>query len=142
MSASAMKMAARFGFVALGMSLAIAPASSVFANQPPELQGDAAPVAAPAKPVAKAADSKANKAVIAKGRELFSNWGCSSCHSLADAQADGHVGPAFDGDTNLSVDYVINRVTNGQGAMPSFGGQMTDDEIKTIAKYITSVAQH
>ena len=30
---------------------------------------------------------------------------------------------------------------NGSGAMPSFGGQMSDDEIETLAQYIVQVAR-
>lgn len=133
-SASVMKMAATLGFVGLGIALAIAPSTRLLASQAPELADNAAT----AQPAANAGD---DKALLDKGRELFSNWGCGSCHSLADAGGTGHVGPAFDGDANLSVDFITNRVTNGQGAMPSFGGQMTDDEIKTIATYIAKVAQ-
>jgi mono/diheme cytochrome c family protein len=78
-------------------------------------------------------------AKIAKGRELFTNWSCNSCHSLADANAEGHVGPSFDGNAGLTVQFVTSRVTDGQGAMPAFGGQMTDEEIATIAAYIVAV---
>ncbi len=93
---------------------------------------------APATPPAAMADPAAAKE---KGRELFATWGCSSCHSLADADATGHVGPSFDGDANLTKAFVIDRVTNGQGAMPAFGGQMTDPEIDAVATYITAVAK-
>jgi mono/diheme cytochrome c family protein len=74
------------------------------------------------------------------GKEIFLDWGCGSCHSLADAGADGHVGPVFDGDPNLTKDFVIGRVTNGQGAMPSFGGQLTEKEISELADYIVKAA--
>jgi mono/diheme cytochrome c family protein len=87
----------------------------------------------PAGAVATAAAAKVDPA---KGRELFSNWSCGSCHSLADAGGTGHVGPALDGNKNLSKALVVDRVTNGQGQMPAFGGQMTDEEIGQIADYI------
>lgn len=76
----------------------------------------------------------------APGKELFLDWGCSTCHTLADAEATGHVGPVLDGDPNLTKAYIVNRVTNGQGAMPSFGGQMTDKEIAEIADYLLKAA--
>ncbi len=72
---------------------------------------------------------------------MFNNYGCSSCHTLADAGASGHVGPSFDGDSNLSHDFVVDRVTNGQGPMPSFGGQMTSDEIDALATYVMHAAK-
>lgn len=79
-------------------------------------------------------------AKISKGRDLFANYGCGGCHTLSDAGATGHVGPSLDGNANLSEAYVTDRVTNGQGPMPSFGGQMSPDEINAIATYVTHVA--
>jgi mono/diheme cytochrome c family protein len=113
----------------------------------------AAPAAAPATPQstktatptsttppagAAAAPAATSVAAVdpAKGRELFSNWSCGSCHALADAGGTGHVGPALDGNRNLSKSLVVDRVTNGQGQMPAFGGQMTDEEIAQISDYI------
>lgn len=126
MSGKAMVAVARLGFAAaLGLTLA----SSAFGIQ--AAGGDAkAGALTPAT-------SDAGK--LAKGRELFANWSCGSCHSLSDAGAEGHVGPAFDGNTSLTEAFIVNRVTNGQGAMPAFGGQMTDQEIATIASYINTV---
>ena len=80
-------------------------------------------------------------AKVAKGRDLFANYGCSACHTLSDAGADGHVGPSLDGDANLSQAFVVDRVTNGQGQMPAFGGQMSAEEIDAVAAYITTVAK-
>jgi mono/diheme cytochrome c family protein len=79
-------------------------------------------------------------AKMAKGKDLFANYGCGGCHSLADAGATGHVGPSFDGDSNLTESFVVNRVTNGQGAMPAFGDQMSADEIAAVAAYVTHAA--
>jgi sulfite dehydrogenase len=111
------------------MKVALAAAGAVLAlaamNQPSAAQGAAA---AP------------DAAKLKKGREVFDNYGCASCHSLADAGATGHVGPSFDGDPNLSEDFVTNRVTNGQGAMPSFSGQMSNDEISAVAAYVVHAA--
>jgi mono/diheme cytochrome c family protein len=74
------------------------------------------------------------------GKELFINWSCGSCHALSDADADGHVGPAFDGDPNLTRAFIVNRLTNGQGAMPSFSGLMTEQEIGEVADYVIKAA--
>ena len=92
---------------------------------------------------ANAADSAAPAAAAAPadpGKQVFLDWGCSTCHTLADAGADGHVGPVLDGDPNLTKAFVINRVTNGQGAMPSFGGQLSDKEIAEVADYVVKAA--
>lgn len=82
----------------------------------------------------------ADPARIEKGRELFAIWGCGSCHALNDADATGHVGPGFDHNPGLSQTLIVDRVTNGQGPMPAFGGQMTDQEISDLATYISQVA--
>ena len=94
-----------------------------------------------AKPAATtAAVAGVDAAKIAKGRDVFSNYGCGGCHSLADAGATGHVGPSFDGDSNLSEAFVNDRVTNGQGPMPAFGSQMQPDEIAAISYYVAHAA--
>jgi mono/diheme cytochrome c family protein len=65
--------------------------------------------------------------------------GCSGCHTLADAGAAGNVGPNLD-QTKPSFDKVVERVTNGKPPMPSFKGQLTDQQIQDVAAYVSSVA--
>ena len=72
------------------------------------------------------------------GRQLFSDWSCGSCHVLKDAGGMGHVGPSLDGNTALTKDLVVSRVSNGQGAMPGFAGALTDEEIAVLADYIVA----
>ena len=100
---------------------------------PSQAQSGAAP--------APAAAAAPDPAKLAKGRDIFNNYGCASCHTLADAGAQGHVGPSFDSDTNLTEAFITDRVTNGQGVMPAFGGQMSPEEIDAIATYVTAVAK-
>jgi len=90
-----------------------------------------------AAPGASAADAD----TLTQGRQLFTDWGCGSCHVLKDAGGAGHVGPALDGDANLSKTFVANRILNGQGAMPGFAGAMTDEEIAVLAEYVVEAAQ-
>ena len=71
-------------------------------------------------------------------RALFDTYSCSACHTLTDAGAFGVIGPSLD-DPSLTREAIINRVTNGQGAMPSFAGQISDDEIALLADYIVEV---
>jgi mono/diheme cytochrome c family protein len=120
--------AARLGIAALALTVT----SAAFGLQAPT-GSNGTPATPPAAAAAAAATPTA-------GRELFANWGCGSCHALADAGGTGHVGPSFDGNKNLTEKFVVDRVTNGQGAMPAFGGQMTDEEIATIAAYIVRTA--
>lgn len=75
---------------------------------------------------------------VAKGRQMFNDNGCNACHALADANAAGSVGPAFDGNGALDKGHVVNIVTNGQGAMPSFGW-LGDEDIELLASYIVQV---
>lgn len=73
---------------------------------------------------------------IEEARDLFNSWSCSACHVLTDANAHGHIGPSLDGNNAIDEAFIIARVTNGQGAMPGFGGQMSDEEIALVAAYI------
>ena len=53
--------------------------------------------------------------------------------------ATGTVGPNLD-QAKPSKDLVVARVTNGQGAMPAFGGQLTPDQIKAVAEFVSTSA--
>jgi mono/diheme cytochrome c family protein len=94
-----------------------------------------------AKPALAASVATGDAAKLAKGMDIFTNYGCGSCHSLAAAGASGDVGPSLDGDPNLTHDLVVDRVTNGGGPMPAFGGQMTPAEIDAIATYVVHFAK-
>lgn len=78
---------------------------------------------------------------IEASRALFSTYGCGSCHLLADAGGTGHIGPSLDGNDTLSVEYVTGIINNGQGAMPSFGGMVSEEEIEQLSRYIVEVKQ-
>ena len=71
----------------------------------------------------------------AKGRQLFSDNSCIQCHAMADANSQGSIGPALDGNPNLTHELVVDRITNGAGAMPSFGWLAAED-IDLLARYI------
>jgi mono/diheme cytochrome c family protein len=75
----------------------------------------------------------------AAGAEVFASAGCASCHTLADAGASGTVGPNLD-EAQPDEALVVERVTNGQGAMPSFADQLTEQQIADVAAYVSSVA--
>jgi mono/diheme cytochrome c family protein len=74
------------------------------------------------------------------GKTIFTTVaGCASCHTLADANSTGTVGPNLD-QAKPAEALVVDRVTNGRGAMPSFKGQLTPAQIQAVAKYVSSVA--
>jgi mono/diheme cytochrome c family protein len=75
----------------------------------------------------------------AAGKQVFASAGCGACHTLKDAGASGQVGPNLD-EAMPSDELVVERVTNGKGAMPSFKGRLTDQEIQDVAAYVSSVA--
>jgi mono/diheme cytochrome c family protein len=69
------------------------------------------------------------------GKAIFTGvGGCGSCHTLADAGTSGTIGPNLD-DAQPSFDLAVDRVTNGQGAMPSFQGTLTEQQIADVAAY-------
>jgi len=73
------------------------------------------------------------------GKAIFASAGCTTCHTLADAGSSGTVGPNLD-TAKPPLALVVERVTNGRGAMPSFKGQLTAAQIEAVAKYVSSVA--
>jgi mono/diheme cytochrome c family protein len=79
------------------------------------------------------------KGDAAAGKVVFMNAGCTSCHTLADANASGKVGPNLD-EAKPPYALVVTRVTNGMGVMPSFKSQLTGKQIQDVAAYVSSVA--
>jgi cbb3-type cytochrome c oxidase subunit III len=74
-----------------------------------------------------------------EGSEIFAQADCGSCHTLAAAGSSGTVGPNLD-QAKPSVELVIDRVTNGAGAMPSFKDRMSEEQIKALADYVSQSA--
>ena len=75
----------------------------------------------------------------AAGKQVFESAGCASCHTLADAGASGSVGPNLD-QAKPPASLVVDRVTHGKGAMPSFEGQLSETQIQDVAAYVSSAA--
>src|SRR5690349_14409483 len=76
------RMMSRMGIAALALAVAAVPLAAFAAGDEP---------AAPAL----------SEAQLTKARQMFVDNGCVACHTLADANAAGTVGPSFDGDANL-----------------------------------------
>jgi mono/diheme cytochrome c family protein len=70
-----------------------------------------------------------------KGTSVFGSSGCGGCHTLAAAHSTGTTGPNLDTHT---PDYraVTAQVTNGGGAMPSFKGTLSTQQIADVAAYV------
>lgn len=72
------------------------------------------------------------------GKTIFTT-SCGSCHTLADAGTSGAVGPNLD-QAKPAKGLVVDRVTNGQGAMPSFADSLDEQQIEAVADYVSSAA--
>ena len=83
--------------------------------------------------------SGGGKITATAGKDIFKQAGCGGCHTLNDAGSDGTVGPNLD-QAQPPESLVVDRVTNGKGAMPSFKGKLTPAQIDAVAKYVSSVA--
>ncbi|MFN0154075.1 MAG: c-type cytochrome [Gaiella sp.] len=72
------------------------------------------------------------------GKAVFTS-NCGGCHTLADAETSGAVGPNLD-DSAPGFETVQTQVTNGGGSMPAFADKLSADEITNVAAYVSSVA--
>ena len=72
------------------------------------------------------------------GKSIFTT-SCGSCHALSDAGTTGAVGPNLD-ESRPSRELVVDRVTNGQGAMPSFKDSLDEQQIEAVADYVSGAA--
>jgi cytochrome c6 len=73
----------------------------------------------------------------AAGEEVFAANGCGSCHTLEAAGSSGGVGPNLD-DSQPDFELVVERVTNGAGAMPSFRDTLSEQQIRDVAAYVVA----
>lgn len=73
-----------------------------------------------------------------QGKNIFSakaQPGCGVCHSLKDANAQGVVGPSFD-TLKPSLTQLRSAIRQGVGAMPAYGGQLSNEEVEALAAYV------
>ena len=70
------------------------------------------------------------------GSAVYADNGCGNCHTLADAGSTAMIGPNLD-ETVPPFDLIVDRVTNGAGAMPAFP-QLSATEIDDVAAYIVA----
>jgi cytochrome c553 len=73
------------------------------------------------------------------GAAVFASAGCGGCHALADAGSSGAVGPDLD-ELQPSDVQVVAIVTDGRGSMPSFSGQLDEQQIVDVAAYVSLAA--
>ena len=78
-------------------------------------------------------------ASAASGAKVFASAGCGSCHTLAAAKSSGQIGPNLD-KAHPGYDLVLQKVTSGGGGMPSFGGQLSEQQIRDVAAFVATSA--
>ncbi len=83
----------------------------------------------------------ADDAALARGKALFTAEAvpaCAICHALADAGAEGAIGPDLD-ELKPGKDVILKVLNEGMGAMPSFAETMNEADQHAVADYIVSV---
>jgi mono/diheme cytochrome c family protein len=95
-----------------------------------------APAAAPRPGATSAIPAGAHAAA---GRAAFVSAGCGQCHTLGAARAGGQIGPNLD---HLRPTYaqVLTKVRQGGGGMPSFRDQLSAQQIKDVAAFVSTRA--
>ena len=72
-----------------------------------------------------------------KGKLIFIEDGnCATCHTLKDANSYGNIGPNLD-EIKPDIMRIIATVTNGIGVMPAYEGELSTEEIKAVATYVS-----
>ena len=89
-----------------------------------------------AAPPATTTEDGGSEGDAANGEQVFASAGCGGCHTFEAAGSSGTVGPNLD-DAAPSFDAVVSMVTNGGGPMPAFGDQLTEQEIRDVAAFVS-----
>jgi len=82
----------------------------------------------------------ADEAKMKKGLEIFNETAaCAACHVLKAAGSQGNIGPNLD-TVSMTIESVIDMVTNGLGVMPAFGegDMLTKEEIETVSYFVVN----
>jgi mono/diheme cytochrome c family protein len=80
------------------------------------------------------AGQQAGNASAGDPKALFTS-NCAGCHTFAAAGTNGKVGPNLD-QISLTADRIAEQIRNGGGGMPPFEGQLTDEQIQALAKFV------
>ena len=84
----------------------------------------------------------ADEAKMKKGLEIFNETAAfAACHVLKAAGSEGNIGPNLD-TVSMTIDSVIDMVTNGLGVMPAFGEDeiLTKEEIEIVSYFVVNSA--
>jgi ubiquinol-cytochrome c reductase cytochrome c subunit len=78
---------------------------------------------------------------VAEGASLFA-LNCAACHTITgdgDALAFGTYAPSL---RHVPAIQVTEAIRTGPGNMPRFTGNLSDDEVRDIVKYVTGYIEH
>jgi predicted ferric reductase/mono/diheme cytochrome c family protein len=73
---------------------------------------------------------------VSAGKVVFASAGCGDCHAFSPAGSTGGAGPDLD-EARPDAARVRSVVTDGVGAMPSFGEELTRREIGDVAAFVS-----
>ena len=90
----------------------------------------------PAATTTETTDDGGGTGDAANGETVFASAGCGGCHTFEAAGSTGSIGPNLD-DSSPSFDAVVQQVTNGGGAMPAFGDELSEQEINDVAAFVS-----
>ena len=116
------------------LSWLIAAALAVMLFVGPELIADDDDQPASEKAAGAAPYAGGGSSATPDAKALFTD-NCGSCHTLSAAGTSGTVGPNLD-DVNLDAVVIEDVIREGSGTMPSFEGELTDEEISAVASYV------
>ncbi len=69
------------------------------------------------------------------GRTVFAAAGCGGCHTLAEADANGTVGPNLD-ESSMTFGEAVVQIREGGNGMPAFEDQLSDEQIRNVAAFV------
>ena len=69
-------------------------------------------------------------------RQLYDEQGCGNCHTFEPAGSTAEVGPNLD-ESETSFDEAVTQIANGGGGMPAFKDQLSEEEIRNLAAFVT-----
>ena len=127
---------AYFGIAVAIIVVAVTP--SFHSDSAPQADGtqESEPVATDAEPPSTEPPSTEEEAVaVLTGAELY-DTNCASCHG---SSLEGGVGPRLDAGSESAEETdsrLTARIHDGKGAMPAFGGSLTDEQIDLLVEFL------
>lgn len=108
---------------------------AVVAEDKPATQGGEAAAPEP-EPDPDAGGGGGGGEAVVNGQAIFTER-CGSCHTLSAAGTSGATGPNLDGGGRDAA-AVEAIVSGGRGGMPAFSGDLSEEEIAAVAKFVAA----